>query len=252
MVRGIDVFKEHFADYGGQYVLIGGSACDMIFNENVLPFRATKDLDVVLIAEALTSEFVRQFWAFIKQGKYAIRRRRDGSPIFYRFCNPENQDFPKVIELFSRDDTLLREPADDGGIIPITTDEDISGLSAILLNDVYYRLIQEGTTMIDGLSVLSDSYLILCKARAWLDLSRQKANGVQIHSDDIRKHKRDVVRLSMLLVPGQHITLQDEVKQDMVSFLSAYKADPSILQDLGIKGIDNTEIIKRLQEYYSL
>lgn len=45
---GLNVFKEYFKDYAEQYVLIGGAACDIIFEEQDTAFRATKDLDMVL------------------------------------------------------------------------------------------------------------------------------------------------------------------------------------------------------------
>ncbi|MGN0153354.1 MAG: hypothetical protein ACI4A3_02810 [Lachnospiraceae bacterium] len=54
MVKGLDMFREYFAEYTDQYVLIGGAACDISFGENEVDFRATKDSDVVLIIEAQT------------------------------------------------------------------------------------------------------------------------------------------------------------------------------------------------------
>lgn len=33
-MRGIDKFKERFAGHDGEYVLIGGGACDLLFSEN--------------------------------------------------------------------------------------------------------------------------------------------------------------------------------------------------------------------------
>ena len=45
MVRGFDKFREQFRAYAGQYVLIGGAACDLLMEEAGLDFRATKDLD---------------------------------------------------------------------------------------------------------------------------------------------------------------------------------------------------------------
>ena len=32
-----------------------------------LPFRATKDVDIVLIVESITAEFGRQFWEYVKE-----------------------------------------------------------------------------------------------------------------------------------------------------------------------------------------
>ncbi len=46
---GLDKFKEYFMGYQDQYVLIGGAACDIIFEEQDTAFRATKDLDLVFL-----------------------------------------------------------------------------------------------------------------------------------------------------------------------------------------------------------
>ena len=51
MVKGLDTFQKYFADYEEQYVLIGGAACDILFESNEVNFRATRDLDMVLIVE---------------------------------------------------------------------------------------------------------------------------------------------------------------------------------------------------------
>ena len=61
MIAGIAKFKEYFSGFENQYVLIGGSACDLNMQDAALPFRATKDIDIVLIVESLTSEFGHGF-----------------------------------------------------------------------------------------------------------------------------------------------------------------------------------------------
>ena len=65
MVYGIEKFKEYFIDYSGQYVFIGGTACVILLDEIGVSFRATKDLDMVLIIEALDESFGLKFWEFI-------------------------------------------------------------------------------------------------------------------------------------------------------------------------------------------
>ena len=57
MVKGLDTFRRYFKGFEDQYVLIGGAACDIVFESNETTFRATRDLDIVLIVEALTPEF---------------------------------------------------------------------------------------------------------------------------------------------------------------------------------------------------
>ena len=34
MVKGLDTFRKYFEKYEDQYVLIGGAACDIVFESN--------------------------------------------------------------------------------------------------------------------------------------------------------------------------------------------------------------------------
>ena len=132
MVKGIEVFRKHFAGYEDKYVLIGGTACDLLFQKNGLPFRATRDLDIILVAEALTPDFGIKFWEFIKNGQYMIQQRSDGSPIFYRFRNPQDKAFPAMLELFSRSSKELEPESAGPNLRKIPLGDEISSLSAIL------------------------------------------------------------------------------------------------------------------------
>ena len=78
---GINLFRDYFRDYTDQYVLIGGAACDISFGSNDVDFRATKDLDIVLIVEALTVEFAERFWEFIRAGRYINKLRSNSDSI---------------------------------------------------------------------------------------------------------------------------------------------------------------------------
>ena len=44
MVRGIESFKKWFSTNDSQYVIIGGTACDILMNHYGLDFRSTKDI----------------------------------------------------------------------------------------------------------------------------------------------------------------------------------------------------------------
>jgi hypothetical protein len=57
MVRGLDIFKKYFEQYPENYVIIGGTACDIIIDEAGFVPRATKDIDIILVVEAISSEF---------------------------------------------------------------------------------------------------------------------------------------------------------------------------------------------------
>ena len=62
MVHGLEKFKEYFGNHTNQCVFIGGTACAILMDELGALFRATKDLDMVLIIEALDSSFGETFW----------------------------------------------------------------------------------------------------------------------------------------------------------------------------------------------
>src|SRR5690606_335424 len=109
MVIGMDLFAEHFQSHAEQYVLIGGGACDKHFEKAGLPFRATKDLDIILIVEALTPAFVNHFWEFIKAGEYVIAEKGDKKQ-FYRFEKPTANGYPRMIELFCRKPDAITIP----------------------------------------------------------------------------------------------------------------------------------------------
>ena len=60
-IPGLDTFIDFFKGYEDHYVLIGGAACSLWLKEQGLPFRATKDLDLVVIVEGVT-ERSTQIW----------------------------------------------------------------------------------------------------------------------------------------------------------------------------------------------
>ena len=88
MVAGLETFKAFFADFKDCYVLIGGSACDVYFSEQDIPFRVTHDLDMILCVEALTPDFFRKFWQFVHEGGYRHRQKEVRSRLYECFGLP--------------------------------------------------------------------------------------------------------------------------------------------------------------------
>ncbi len=248
MIRGIEIFKTYFRDYKDQYVLIGGAACDMIFGEIDTNFRATKDLDMVLIAEALTPEFGKRFWEFIRDGEYEHRVKSNGVPQFFRFDKPKNPDYPYMIELFSKTEISFDEA--EHRCIPIHLGEEISSLSAILLNSKYYQLLLTGKAIVNDIVILSTLELILFKAKAWLDLSERKAQGYHVDERDIKKHKNDVVRLVVILTGNEKCELPVEIKSDIEKFIVLLEKEPIEPKTLNITGVGFDDIIQILKKVY--
>ncbi len=236
-IRGLDVFGQAFSEYREQFVLIGGVASWLTLEEAGQSFRATKDLDIVLVIEALNTQFVGAFWEFVRAGGYAIRQVGDidgKRPVLYRFQNPENEAYPAQLELFSRAPDGIKQP-EDATLTPIPTEESVSSLSAILLDDPYYNFLLEGRHSNDQLTFIGADRLIPLKAHAWLDLSSRKEAGEQIDSKNIRKHRNDVLNLSGQLTDDP-IELPETIQNDMRAFVDRLAKEEIDLKAIGLKG----------------
>ena len=252
MVKGIGKFKSHFSEFSDCYVLIGGAACFLSLEEVDLDFRATKDLDIVLCIEAMNHKFVEAFWEFIRRGGYLRQEKSTGNREFYRFSCPKDPEFPEQLELFSRKpDAISLKNA--SRITPIPMDEEISSLSAILLDDDCYKFVHEGKKEIDGISVIAPEYMIPLKARAWLDLSTRRSEGAPIDTKNIRKHKNDICHLYQLIEVGSPVILPRSLKVSMKHMLEHLSAGSSVdLKNLGLRGIDLKTLIEDLSQVYGV
>lgn len=229
MVEGLDMFTEHFADHTNHYVLIGGTACDRHFSQRELPFRVTKDLDIILVVEALNDAFVKHFYDFIQNGEYVLAEV-DGKKTFYRFIEPRAKGYPYMLELFSRTPKVLGTPPEDIHITDIQTGEDVSSLSAILMNNDYYNLTMQHSTLIDGLRVASEPCLVVLKTRAFFGNQELKAQGVKIQDDKIYKHKKDVLRLLAVIDPGFRLPVPDSIRPDIENFITMMEMENDEIQ----------------------
>jgi hypothetical protein len=68
MVKGLNLFRERFRPFKGLMTLIGGAACDEWFTTNGLTFRATNDLDLVIMMDDLDPAFISAIRAFVAEG----------------------------------------------------------------------------------------------------------------------------------------------------------------------------------------
>lgn len=219
-VKGLDRFREYFLDFKDNYVIIGGTACSVILRNADMQPRATKDIDMILVVERMTPDFGRRFWAFIHDGDYEMReRKRDEGkepvPELFRFYKPRNDGFPYQIELLSRQPEVLSVP-DGFHLTPIPVGEDISSLSAILMNEEFYHFALEHSTMEDELHVADTIGLICLKMKAYLNLSEQEPPA---HSSDIRKHMSDVFKLMASGNAAEPVALSANMKKDAMAFV---------------------------------
>ena len=248
MIKGLEIFRRHFSGMTDNFILIGGAACDIQLSKLAVDFRTTRDLDIVLCVESLTADFGRTFWQFIVEGRYQIQERSDGAKRLYRFRRPENHDYPEMLELFARHpDAFI--PAENSQLTPLPLPEQISSLSAILLDDDYYAFIRSHCETIDGLSVLASEALLVLKAKAWVDLSDRKQRGEQVDTKDISKHKNDILRLADILYDDTVLELPETVMSDMNLFMERFSKETMGVKNLHLHSTEK-EIQKRLKHLF--
>lgn len=255
MVDGLDRFTDHFKGFSNAYVLIGGAACDLWLADHALSFRATRDLDLVLLVEALTPPFFARFWAFIREGQYRSLCETTGRPKFYRFSQPRQTGYPFMIELLTRNHLNLPPGIK---LTPIPAGEETSSLSAILMDDEYYQFVLNSRIVIKNVPLVSANCLIPMKARAWLDLTARRAAADHlVKGTDIKKHRNDVFRLYRSLAPAERFTLPARPRADLQSFLDHFPPDsadwPAICEAVGSPPLpDTTTLLNHLRAIFDL
>jgi hypothetical protein len=254
MVRGLDIFKKYFEEYPDNYVIIGGTACDLIIDEAGFVPRATKDIDIILVVEALNAGFVKQFWKFIQDGNYERKEKSEEERKYYRFMKPGNLDFPYQIELFSRNPDLL-DLDEDTHLTPIPTDDDLSSLSAILLNDDFYKYMLEHSVFENGLHRANTEALICLKAKAYLEIAERIANGSKEDRKQLRKHKGDVFRLAVMFTENDFFVLPESIKIHLQNFTDAIAGDlpgKEIFKEMGSGSIDPENVFQQITKSFKL
>lgn len=221
IVYGLESFKNAMKEHSDSYVLIGGGACSILYSQRGEDFRATNDLDIVLMTDRLSRDFAEDFWEYIKAGGYLCGGRNDAEVKYYRFTLPDERlgaGNPTMIELFARhpDFELTNE---DAAIAPLPFDQDISSLSAIMLDDDYYNFLCSGIVHIDGIPLVDTLHIIPLKMRAHVDLHDRHDAGEHVNEKDLKKHRQDVMGLSGFLPPSESLRLNEQIAADVARFL---------------------------------
>lgn len=118
----------------------------------------------MIIVEGITSDFYEHLWRFITDGKYQSLEQSKKRARLYRFHSPDTENYPYMIELLTRNILDLQLPTH---LTPTPVNDDISSLSAILMDDAYYYLVLDHRTSAQGANIIPASCLIPLKARAW-------------------------------------------------------------------------------------
>lgn len=77
-MEGLEKFHEAFEAYSENYVIIGGTACDITMTGTAVRPRATHDIDMIVIVEKMTADFAEHFWQFVREGGYRPEKKQTG------------------------------------------------------------------------------------------------------------------------------------------------------------------------------
>jgi hypothetical protein len=227
MIKGLDHFKEYFREHSENFILIGGVATYLLLDEVGAPrLRSTKDLDIVLIMKP-SFEFLKAIKDYIKLGNYEIQKGNTGQAAFYRFQRPKGDEFPVMIELFATAEGNL-DLSEGQHIVPVANEAGIESLSAILLDDDYYAIIEKNAVENDGIFILNEKALIPFKAKAYLEI---KGRGGD--SREWKKHRGDIINLTVaFLNEDSEEKLTGKVRDHFLEFMQELKRDltPEIIR----------------------
>lgn len=242
-MEGLKKFREAFEAYSDNYVIIGGTACEITMQGTVVRPRATHDIDMVMIVENMTPDFARRFWDFVKEANYRPEKRRqiEEEPAkyeLYRFLDG-NSGYPEMIELLSRHPDVLGEPK-DLVIEPLPIDGDVSSLSAIIMDDDFYHFTINHSQLTDGVRHADSAALICLKTHAYLNLLQDKADGKHVNSKNIKKHRSDVLK-NAVIITDEVITAPPVITKRVKDFVTSILADWTTLAGPLSKALDQDE-----------
>lgn len=218
MVAGLDIFRERFARFSDNFVIIGGTACYEILSGTEMHPRATMDIDIVIIVENMTSEFARAFWAFIAEGGYrpGIRKDKNNEPKYVLYSFDQGRaGYPVKVELLSRHNEIFTSAVHTE---PLPINGDVSSLSTIILDEPYYNLTVRNSFVSDGLRFAAPLALMALKARAYLNLIADREAGKKINTKDILKHRNDVLKLTATLTVTDRAIVDTEIADTIRNF----------------------------------
>ena len=212
-MEGLEKFREAFEAYSENYVIIGGTACDIAMTGTAVRPRATHDIDMIVIVEKMTADFAEHFWQFVREGGYRPEKRKQSegeAPKYelYRFVNGK-PGYPEMIELLSRHPDILGEP---------------KGLTIEPLP-------------VDELRYADSAALIALKSRAYLNLLQDKANGKHVNSKDIKKHRSDVLK-NVVIMEDSQITAPEPIVACIKEFVASIRNDWDALSEPLAKALD--------------
>ena len=262
MIAGFDRFEKAFVPHRDAFILIGGTAVQMVLGQYETDkgvanrARVTHDIDLLVVTDRLSAEFTAAFRKFIADGRYDCYFAKE-RPHYYRFLNPKDSAYPAKLELLSH--SLLAFP----GIryTPLVVERDES-MSAMVLDEDLYQYALAHCDERHGFRCLAPEALIVFKSVAYLNLmSEFEATGDARRKNDALKHRHDVFRVLEHIAPSVRAGLPDTLvlrARDFINRFSpagaSYLEWPSIAQAIAAPHLatDPTPLIAAYNRLFEL
>lgn len=222
-MEGSEFLTGYMRDYTEEYILIGGNACALNFRNIEANFRATVDLDIVLITESTNDAFYAHFWEYIRAHGYEgkVFRGSNTGGCSYRFTLPEEKrepELPVQIELFSRKpeyfDSKFSEPGREH-ITLLEAGDKISNLSAILLDDEVYDFIRASKITLENISTVNLECLFGLKSVAWHSNQKLFAENKITDINTVLKHPQDMISIVNVMDEPQETEFPPQIYQSI-------------------------------------
>ena len=239
---GLNHFQDYCKDLDDHYVVVGGFATLMLLDSELENHgKATFDIDLVLLTTN-SMEMTQRIKEYVKEGEYKIQIGSKEQYQYYRFIEPQKKNFAKEIELFASNENSLG--LEDGQrVIPIDPGVGLYSLSAIMLDLEYFEMIKNNVEKKHRAPCTNVQATIMLKMSAFYDLKKR---------DDSKwkKHRRDILKLALLLTGEEKIQLVGRMEQDFDTFIEHLEndIDKKILKSIVDKlPVEKEQVIEILQ-----
>ena len=172
----------------------------------------------------------------------------------YRFSKPENDEYPFQIELFSKKPDMITLD-EDIHLTPIPVDEGLSSLSAILMNEDYYKYVIDNSILENGIHRAKTEALICLKAKAYLEITARIAEGSTEDSKQLRKHKNDVFRLAAMLTANDIFELTKNIRSDLKEFTESISNElpgKEMFKEVGLGNLEPEKVFQQILMSFQL
>lgn len=242
---GLNHFQDYCKDLDDHYVVVGGFATLMLLDSELENHgKATFDIDLVLLTTN-SIEMTQRIKEYVKEGEYKIQIGSKEQYQYYRFIEPQKKNFAKEIELFSSNENSL-EIEDGQRVIPIDPGVGLYSLSAIMLDLEYFEMIKNNVEKKHRAPCTNVQATIMLKMSAFYDLKKR---------DDSKwkKHRRDILKLALLLTGEEKIQLVGRMEQDFDTFIEHLEndIDKKILKSIVDKlPVEKEQVMEILQKVF--